>query len=182
MELFIKVNGVLEKQVKRENLPTRMGTYMREDGQATNYVATASSGKQMALYSVEIGYIVLSMVKVTKLVSMVLNILESTLRVENMVWEFRYGKQAILTLVNGKKISSTALEFFNGKTGVNIMANGGTHRCMGLADTSFKTKSFMKANTMAIKNMVSLLVSPLFPDHALIFFPLLPPPPVLVVC
>ena len=52
-------------------------------------------------------------------------------------------------------ISSTALGLINGKTGENTMVNGETQRCMGLVDTSSKTKSFMKVNIMVIKNMAT---------------------------
>ena len=78
MERFIKGNGVSERRLKRASLYTQMETYMKEDGQATNCVATVSSEKQTGLFFAEIGYIVLSMVKVTRQVSMVPNILEST--------------------------------------------------------------------------------------------------------
>lgn len=57
--------------------------------------------------------------------------------------------------MNGKKINSTALGFFNGKTGVNTMVNGGSQKCMGSVNTSSKIKSFMKVNIMVIKNMVT---------------------------
>lgn len=78
MERCIKGNGVSGRQLKRASLLTQMETYMKEDGQATNCVATVSSEKQTGLFFAEIGYIVLSMVKVTRQVSMVPNILEST--------------------------------------------------------------------------------------------------------
>ena len=78
MEQCIKGNGVLGRQLKRANLLTQMETYMKEDGQATNSVAMVSLEKQTGLFFAEIGYIVLSMVKVMRQVSMAPNILEST--------------------------------------------------------------------------------------------------------